>query len=242
MVFAAQAREAVAAIVKTIRPISIVLYGSTARQAEGNDLDLMIVVDGPQESVAAVQMALYRCLAGAYKRYAVDPLVVTKSAVQRALAQNSPFLRLVAREGRVLYMKNAEQDWMHQAGQELKMADYLLQGGFHQGCCYHAQQAIEKGIKARLLARGWELEKTHSIARLMAICRDFKIRLRLKDEDIVFIDGIYRGRYPAEEGLLPLKEPALEDAQRAIRIAGRIIKSSGRKTGEKPADRCDTTP
>jgi HEPN domain-containing protein len=103
------------------------------------------------------------------------------------------------------------------------MADYLLRGGFHKGCCYHAQQAIGKGVKARLLAKGWELEKTHSIARLAAICEDHNIRLPLKDEDIVFIDSIYRGRYPAEEGLLPFKEPSANDAERALRIARRSL-------------------
>ena len=229
MVSILSTRETVDKIVEAIRPISIVLFGSTARNGVGNDLDLMIVVDDPQAAVSRVQMALHRCLADSYRHFAVDPLVVTQAAVQRGLAQNSPFLRMVAREGKVLYMKNAEHDWMHQAEEELKMAEYLFQGGFPKGACYHAQQAIEKGLKARLLAKGWELEKTHSVARLVVLCRDFKIRLAFKDEDIVFIDGIYRGRYPAEEGLLPFKEPSEGDAQRAIRIAGRIAKPVARK-------------
>jgi HEPN domain-containing protein len=69
------------------------------------------------------------------------------------------------------------------------------------------------------------LEKTHSIARLVAICRDFKVRLGLSDEDVVFMDSIYRGRYPAEEGLLPFRESSASDAEKAIHIAGRIVKS-----------------
>ncbi len=227
MVSVHQARETVATIVKTIRLISILLYGSTARHGKGNDLDLMIVVDDRIDPVSKLELALHRCLAETYRRFAVDPMIVTKSAVEHGLAEGSPFLRLVASEGKVLcYMKSAARDWKHEAKEELKMADYLLQGGFHKGCCYHCQQAIEKELTVRLLGKGWELEKTHSIARLAAICRDFHMRLSLKDEDIVFIEGIYRGRYPAEQGLLPFKEPSLEDAQRAVRIARQMTKSS----------------
>ena len=85
----------------------------------------------------------------------------------------------------------------------------------------------EKGIKSRLLGKGWELEKTHSIAPLVAICREFKVRLGLSDEDIVFMDSIYRGCYPAEEGLLPFRESSVSDAEKAIHIARRIVKSKG---------------
>ena len=70
------------------------------------------------------------------------------------------------------------------------------------------------------------MEKTHSIERLIAIGIDYKIKSNLSDEEIVFIDSIYRGRYPAEAGLLPLGEPSGEDAERAVNIAKRIFKSA----------------
>ena len=43
MVYQNQIKEAVEAIVSSIHPISIVLFGSVARKGKGNDLDLMIV-------------------------------------------------------------------------------------------------------------------------------------------------------------------------------------------------------
>ena len=76
-----------------------------------------------------------------------------------------------------------------------------------------------------MLAKGWELEKTHSIARLEAICRDYKIRLSLRDEEIVLKDSIYRGRYPAEEGLLPFKDPLPDDSKRALQIARIVLEA-----------------
>ncbi|MGD9971589.1 MAG: hypothetical protein AB7S77_00855 [Desulfatirhabdiaceae bacterium] len=47
----------------------------------------------------------------------------------------------------------------------------------------------------------------------------------MTDEDIVFMDSICRGRYPAEEGLLPFREQSALDAEKAIHIAGKIVKS-----------------
>jgi HEPN domain-containing protein len=224
MVYQNQIQEAVEAIVSSIHPISIVLFGSVARKGKGNDLDLMIVIDEKQASVPETQMVVHRCLAGCYSRFAVDPFVVALDALHRASSRKSPFLRMIAREGRVVYMKDADREWMRQAREELDTADYLFHGKYYKGCCYHAQQALEKGIKSRLLGKGWELEKTHSIARLVAICREFKVRLGLPDDDIVFMDSIYRGRYPAEEGLLPFREPSATDAEKAIHIVRKIVK------------------
>ena len=39
-----------------------------------------------------------------------------------------------------------------------------------------------------------------------------------------FIDSIYRGRSPAEAGLLPLGEPNAEDAGRACAIGASLVK------------------
>jgi len=114
---------------------------------------------------------------------------------------------------------------IYDAKEELNMSKYLFEGGFYKGVCFHAQQAIEKSIKARLFKEGWVLEKTHSIERLIIIGRNHNIKLKLSDEEMVFIDSIYRGRYPAEEGILPLGEPTKADAEKAVEIASRILRA-----------------
>jgi HEPN domain-containing protein len=43
------------------------------------------------------------------------------------------------------------------------MAQYLYNGDFFRGACYNAQQAVEKTLKARLLTKGWQLEKIHNM-------------------------------------------------------------------------------
>ena len=84
---------------------------------------------------------------------------------------------------------------------------------------------MEKSIKACLLAKGWELEKIHNIERLLSIAGDFGISVNISGDDVVFIDSIYRGRYPADVGLLPLGEPSDTDANRALSIADNTYNS-----------------
>jgi hypothetical protein len=38
-------------------------------------------------------------------------------------------------------------------------------------------------------------------------------------DDAVFLNSIYKGRYPTEEGLLPHGEPRREDAERGVNAA-----------------------
>lgn len=212
-------------IIKTVKPVSIILFGSTAREGIGEDLDLLVITDDRSRTDGDVDLLLHRHLKNFYKEFAIDPFIVPVSLLNEYYQKGSPFLRLISKEGRLIYMRDAAKEWLRQAQEELNMAEYLLHGEYFKGACYHAQQSIEKAIKARLFKKGWELEKTHSIERLIAIGKDYRIHLSLSDKEIVFMDSIYRGRYPAEAGLLPLKEPSEKDAKKAVEIAKRIFKS-----------------
>ena len=123
-------------------------------------------------------------------------------------------------------MNNHVKEWLRQSDEELRTARYLLAGNFYRSVCYHAEQSIEKHLKAHLIAKGWDLEKTHSIRRLMAIAEDYGLSFDIEESDIVFIDSIYRGRYPGEAGLLPHGEPDGDDAKYAVKIASHLMKEN----------------
>lgn len=55
------------------------------------------------------------------------------------------------------------------------MAAYASDGGFHAQACYHCSQAVEKALKALLLALDQEPEPTHSIERLFCALESFGI-------------------------------------------------------------------
>lgn len=208
------ARSVTSTIVEALDPQLVLAFGAVGRTGSGNDLDLLIVVDGERrEAEVAALLKPYAA------RIAIDPLVVDAAKFRERFRRGSPFLSALVREGRRLYMKDAETGWLQDAGDELSSAEYLAQGGFWKAACYHAQQAVEKGLKARLLGKGWELEKVHSVRRLAAIAGDYRVRVPIDDEAIEYIDSIYRGRYPGEAGLLPLGDPGEKDARRAIAIA-----------------------
>ncbi len=206
-------------LVHTLDPLAVILFGSVSKEGKGDDLDILVVAEGSQEKLGEINDEIRLLLKPFYRAFPIDVLVTSPELLKESFYQGSPFLRLIQREGRSLYMKGALKEWIKQAEEELAIGKYLLKGGFYRGACFHSQQAVEKIIKAALLEKGWELERIHSIQRLSVIAEEYHISTGLKDEDMVFLDSIYRGRYPAEEGLLPLGEPAEEEAKRAVLIA-----------------------
>ncbi len=156
------ARQVITTIVETLDPQLVLAFGGVGRTGRGNnDLDLLIVVEGERRGED-----LAKALKPYATRIAIDPLVVDAAMFRERFRRGSPFLSALVREGRWLYMKNAESEWLQDARDELRSAGYLAQGGFWKAACHHAQQAVGKTFKARLLGKGWELEKVHSIRRL----------------------------------------------------------------------------
>lgn len=60
------------------------------------------------------------------------------------------------------------QQWLAKARQDLRVAEVLLRGDLEdfENVSFHAQQAVEKFIKALLVRHHIEFPKTHNIAHL----------------------------------------------------------------------------
>lgn len=211
-------KEAVDIIKKVGNPDAIILFGSIAKESKGKDIDLLII--GNKNEEKKIAKSLYPL----FKKYPLDTFFVSKEKLKELYYHGSPFLRLIQKEGRLLYMHNSLKDWHNSGLEDFRQAEYLCEGGFYRGACFSSQQAIEKIIKWVLLKKGWELEKIHSIRRLMAIAENFGISIPLQDDEIDFIDSVYKGRYPGEEGLLPLGAPTQKDAKRALQIAKKVVR------------------
>lgn len=222
MVTLKDAKSVTDVIVESLQPVFVVVFGSVARKGCGSDLDLLIVFDGNTNETKKIDLLLHNKLQRFFKSFPIDRYIIPISSFRHYFSKGSPFLWLIVKEGKCLYMKDLLKEWMNQAKEELKTAEYLLQGDFFKGACYHSQQSVEKSIKSVLLNKGWELEKTHSVERLKSISEDYNLHLNISDEEVIFIDSIYKGRCPGEVGLLPLGEPTKADAERAIQTAKRI--------------------
>lgn len=223
MVTLDDAREVSKAIVRAIQPISVSVFGSVAQKGIGKDLDLLVIVDDKPSISGEIDLLLYRNLKDYYKKFDIEPFIIPISVFHTYYSKESPFLRLIVRERRSVYMRDAISESMKQARDELHMAEYLYQGKYYKRSCFHSQQSIGRSIKARLMNAGWELERIHSLSRLVTIAEKYKIMVNLSEDEIVFIDRIYRGRYPAETGLLPFGEPSETDAKRALITAKKFL-------------------
>ena len=83
---------------------------------------------------------------------------------------------------------------------------------------------MEKGLKALVLERRHRPARTHDIVELLNLTTAEGWAVGLPMDEAVFLNSIYRGRYPTEEGLLPHGEPAREDAARARQAAEGFLK------------------
>ncbi len=218
MVTIKDATEIAGKLAEKLSPVAVLLFGSVARSGKGTDLDMLIVTE--QEDM---QETVDLCLRDYCSLFPIDYFVVSTRMVNEKFREGSPFLNLIQKEGKLLYMKSTLNEWIDLAREDFRQATYLLKGDFHRGACFAAQQSIEKALKAALLKKGWNLEKIHHIRRLLSICDEYGVRIQWQDADIDFMDSIYRGRYPAEEGLLPLNNPSQDEAWRAISVAENIL-------------------
>lgn len=123
--------------------------------------------------------------------------------------------------------RDDSSDWLYFAQSDLETARVMLGEGVYHMTCFHAQQTIEKCLKAVLRYHQKIVQKTHSLVKL---AHDVAL-LGVKDfidEDIPFVDQFYSPtRYPDTlPGSLPEGLPIKDDAQKAMRIAENIFAST----------------
>jgi len=88
--------------------------------------------------------------------------------------------------------------------------------------CYHAQQAVEKALKALLVEKEIPPPRTHNILDLCIALQELGSNPPLSEEESVFLTSVYRARYPAGLGILPSGEPLRGDAAKALQCASKV--------------------
>ena len=114
--------------------------------------------------------------------------------------------------------------WMHQAQQDLALAQLARDNGFHAAACFHASQAAEKALKSALLELGLEPPFTHVLNTLVSQLQDAGIntqnleRLALRQLSRMAVQS----RYPMDA--TPASELFdQEDANQALKTATDVI-------------------
>lgn len=210
-------------LIKAYNPDRIILYGSYAKNEakEKSDIDLLILkdtTDRPIDRRIQVEKILID------RALPLDILVYTPEEMRYLFSIGSPFIEEVLETGRVIYMRKSTENWIKDAEDELSSALILLEHNKYRGACYHSQQSVEKGLKALIIEKGKKPEKVHDIVELLDNVQCLQWNISLPMDDAVFLNSIYKGRYPTEEGLLPHGEPSRADAERTTMIADNFIK------------------
>lgn len=120
-------------------------------------------------------------------------------------------------------MRQQARDWLLAAEMDLRSIERMLDDEFLAPvACFHAQQCVEKSLKAILEAYGVRYPKIHDLLRLYGMVServDLGLNLRLLQ---VLNDLYVDARYPGELGLLPHGRPTPEDARQFYEFAADI--------------------
>ena len=105
------------------------------------------------------------------------------------------------------WVERAEEDYL------LALSAIKRKTPLTYGATFHAQQCIEKYIKALFTSRQLIFPRTHDLAALGSLCQQQGIILPVSDDALELLSAYaVEARYP---GTLPSKE----DAQEAIEVA-----------------------
>ena len=111
-------------------------------------------------------------------------------------------------------------DWLRIARSDLALARIPAQGEIlRETLCFHAQQAVEKGLKAVLVELGVAFPRTHSIERLIDLLPEQIPRTHFLKESAKLTIYATAFRYPSEEEALVETE-----YQDALRLAEDVVR------------------
>jgi HEPN domain-containing protein len=121
------------------------------------------------------------------------------------------------------------QRWLTFAEQDLRMAEFALDAEIFNQTCFHAQQCVEKCLKACLAAGSALLPRTHLIADLLQqLPATAQGAVAGLEEDLLTLDQFYiPTRYPdALPGSLPAGLPQHSHAAMALATTRRCFEGT----------------
>jgi HEPN domain-containing protein len=132
---------------------------------------------------------------------------------------------------------SAPERWYSFAEEDLRMSELALEEGLHNQTCFHAQQCVEKALKALLVAVEPDSPppRTHSVADLLKKL-PARIATRLPPGLASSMDAFYLpSRYPDSlPGSLPDANPTAAQARDALRLARKALEACRKESGPGP--------
>jgi len=120
-------------------------------------------------------------------------------------------------------MKKFTKEWLKAALDDLITIEEIIENLFLTNIvAFHAQQCVEKSMKAIIEEEQINIPKIH---KLLKLYEKVSFKLDNVDENILLtLDGLYiESRYPSAFGLLPYGKPTIEDAREFYEFANDIF-------------------
>ncbi len=188
----ASLRKAIEPLVSALNPEFVLLFGSFAygEPHKHSDVDLLIVLPkapSPDGFSARLDLVMQH-LAWSRDFPPYELHIMTVDEFRRELLKRNVFIAEIVQKGVPLFSQRdwdevlrevkilLEQgeslyplDWLQWARDDLWRVELLLSHDDVYGAAFHTQQAVEKALKAFLLAQGWQLERTHNLPYLLRL-------------------------------------------------------------------------
>lgn len=197
----------------------IILFGSMVTQQihEYSDIDLIVIQRSDLTFLKRSQ-----ALRQLFKpKVGTDLLVYTPEEFQQ-MREGLFFQAEIISKGVVV---STSGQWLKFATEDLQVAELALPQGLYNPACFHAQQCVEKSIKAALIHQGTVPPRTHSIVDLLnLIAVEFLSDL---SSQLTRLDGFYMlTRYP--DAMIPteITEITAADAADAIALARSVLEQA----------------
>lgn len=238
-------REAIQAtcddIVREFTPLQAILFGSYAygTPTEDSDVDLLVVMDIPKSEFRNKAVEIRQRIP---HRFSLDLLVRSPEEIASRVSYNDWFLREITEKGDFLYGSDAayaignrrstsnavkkEQnhmnpltlEWIEKAEEDYDMAALARQASrpFHNSICFHAQQCIEKYLKAWLQEADVPVPRTHDLEELLTLIVPTLPAWAQWQPDFKRItEYVVDARYPGDSA-------TADDTQHAMRICDAV--------------------
>ena len=181
-------------IVREFAPLQIILFGSHAygTPKEDSDVDLLVVMDIPKSEFLNKAIEIRQRIS---YRFGLDLLVRSPEEIAYRVSYNDWFLREITEKGKVLHgpsghyniensldapnwvkkerdcMNPLTLEWIEKAEGDYRTAKWGLQAPdpVHDAICFHAQQCIEKYLKAWLQEANMPVQRTHNLEELLVM-------------------------------------------------------------------------
>jgi HEPN domain-containing protein len=111
-------------------------------------------------------------------------------------------------------MTEQAKAWLDRATEDLQALALLEKNpDLNRVAAFHAQQGLEKALKAAVVLKGSPIPRSHDLVRLAAVADP--LPGKLEDNLLIELTSLYtESRYPADVGLLPGGIPSSAAVQR----------------------------